>query len=398
MRKLFIKISSILLMSVLVLTACGSKDKKGDEKTSTSSTASTEKNDKKVGIVVSAAGQNDSGYNKAICKRLEEMSKKDGFHLQIVEPTNGVPNAIETLASDGYGLIFSMEYDFDALINGTGGSDPLAAQYPDTNFVVFNDNPNLDESGNVIHKNVYSVLFNVNQPSYLAGYLYTLMNENQDKLFGDEYKLEGLDNSRAAGFIGGTNSNGIKVDSYAFIQGINDVAKDLNVKYDYYAKYDAGFTDPTLGSSTAGTYFDNGANIVFADAGTVGDGVTSKAKEVGRLSIQVDADLDAQQPGYVITSILKLTDVPGESITDAYLGGTIKDLDNLQTFGIDTGATEITDLSEISKNIKDKDTWEEIKGKVEEKRQDIISGKLKVIDAQAGEELNKDDYKFVNIK
>ena len=73
-------------------------------------------------------------------------------------------------------------------------------------------------------------------------------------------------------------------------------------------------------------------------------------------------------------------------------------MDNLQTFGIDTGATEITDLSEISKNIKDKNTWEEIKGKVEEKRQDIISGKLKVIDAQAGEELNKDDYKFVNIK
>ena len=92
--------------------------------------------------------------------------------------------------------------------------------------------------------------------------------------------------ARAIGFIGGTNSNGITVFSYGFIQGINYVAQQLGVKYDYYAKYDAGFSDPATGSTVAGTYYDNGANVVFGCAGNVGDGITSKAKEVGKLAIR----------------------------------------------------------------------------------------------------------------
>ena len=380
------KIIAIMLSLMLILTACGGNA--GDDSGT----------NKKVGLVVSAAGRNDSGYNKAIADKLEEMSEEEGFHLQIVEPTNGVDNAIETLASDKYDLIFSMEYDFEALVNGVGGSDPIASKYPDTHFVVFNDNPNIDDNGNLKHENVISVLYNVNEPSYLAGYLYVLMNENQEKLFGKEYDLVPLDKSRAAGFIGGTNSNGILVYSNAFIQGINDACEEFGVSYDYYAKYDAGFTDPAVGSSVAGTYYDNGANIVFADAGTVGVGITSKAKEVKRLSIEVDSNLDSRDPGNIVTSVLKLTDTPGEVITQALLDGKISELDNLQTFGLKSEATEITDLSVISEYIEDKDLWNEIVEKIDGKRKNIIDGELKVINAQAGEELNPSEVPNVNIK
>jgi basic membrane protein A len=238
----------------------------------------------------------------------------------------------------------------------------------------------------------------VNEPSYLAGYLYVLVNEAQAKLFGPEYKFVKPDVARVAGFVGGTNSNGILVYSYAFMQGINEAAAETGVKYDYYAKYDAGFTDSALGSTVAGTFFDNNANIVFADSGLVGDGITSKAKEVARLAIQVDANLDEQQPGYVLTSVLKLTDVPGERFVKAYLDGTISTLSNVLTFGIKTGGSDITDLSVIGRYIVDKETWNTIKEKTMAKRQAIIDGTLKVIDAQSGDKFDAAAFPQVVVK
>ncbi len=242
------------------------------------------------------------------------------------------------------------------------------------------------------------MLFNVNEPSYLAGYLYVLVNEEQAKLFGDGYKMVPPDAARVAGFVGGTNSNGILVFGYGFIQGMNDAATELGVKYEYLAKNDAGFSDPALGSTIAGTFYDNNANAVFAVAGVVGDGISSKAKEVGRLSIQVDANLDEQQPGYVLTSVLKLTDVPAETFVKALVGGTLDKLDNLQTFGIDSKATDITDLSVIERFVVDKDAWAAIKAKVDAKRQAIGSGSIKVVNVQVGETFDPALYPNVVIK
>lgn len=386
---------ALLLTLIMILSACSG----GTEPAKTQAPAGeTKASDLKVGVVCSAAGQNDTGYNKAIVDKVKQLSSESGFHAQIVEPTSGVPNALETLAAEGYNLVFSMEYDFEALVNGVGGAKPIAEQFPNTTFVIFNDNPNVDANGNVKHKNVYSVLFNVNEPSYLAGYLYVLVNEAQAKLFGDGYKMVAPDKARVAGFVGGTNSNGILVFSYAFIQGINDAATEAGVKYDYLAKNDAGFSDPALGSTVAGTFYDNNANVVFAVAGVVGDGISSKAKEVSRLAIQVDANLDEQQPGYVLTSVLKLTDIPGDKFVKALLNGTLSSMENLQTFGIQTGATDITDLSVIERYIVDNETWAKIKAQLEAKKLAISNGSLKVVNVQIGETFDPALYPNVVMK
>lgn len=352
----------------------------------------------KVAFVCSAAGQNDTGYNKSACDAIKEVAGELGVEYKIVEPTNGVPMALETLANDGYNLIFSLEYDFEALINGVGGSKAIAEQYPDTYFVVFNDNPNVNADGSVKHKNVISVLFDVHEASYLAGYAYVQMNENQDKLFGSEYKLTKLADGRAAGFVGGTNSNGILVYSYGFLQGMEKAAAEYDVKYDYYAKYDAGFTDPAVGSTVAGTFYDNGANIVFADCGTVGDGITSKAKEVGNIAIQVDADLDSTQPGHILTSVLKITGVPVTTITRAYADGSISKMDNLQSYNLNSGATGITGMTVLGEHVQDKELWKEITDKVNAVGEEIKSGKIVVVNAQNGETLNPTDVPHMNIK
>ena len=341
----------------------------------------------RIAIVCSAAGQNDTGYNKSACDSIKQLATDLGIEYKIVEPTNGVAAALETLAEDGYNLIFNLEYDFDALVKGVGGADAIAAQYPDTWFVVFNADPNRNEDGSIIHKNVISVLFDVHEGSFLSGYTYVYMNENQKDLFGEGYNMTPVDTARAVGFVGGTNSDGILVFSYGFMQGMERACSELNVNYDYYAKNDAGFGDPALGATVAGTMFDNGANAVFAVAGVVVDGVASKAKEVGKLAVMVDGNLDAQQSGYIITSVLKNTGTPVATITKAYVDGSIGTMENLQSYNIASGGTGITDMSEIAGHVN-ADAFAAIKAKVDAVQAEIAAGTQKIINRQNGEEFD----------
>ena len=386
----------ILAMTMVVgsLTACGGKSEKKAEKKAGS--------DVKVAIICSAAGQNDNGYNQSAVEGAKKAADEFGIEYKIVEPTTGVPQALESLADDGYNVIFNLEYDFEALIQGTGGAQPIAEMYPDTTFVCVNDNPNQDEDGNTIHDNVISVLFDVHQASFVAGALTTLVNENAETLFGtDGYNFTPADNGgRSVGFIGGTNSNGITVFSYGYIEGINYEAEKLGVNYDYYAKYDAGFADSATGSTVAGTYYNQGANIVFSVAGSVGDGVASKAKEEGKLAIQVDANKDDQQPGYVLTSVIKNTEGPVYDIVKEAVNGKIDKMDRAQTYSLASGAASITDLSEISKHIQDsgKDKWEEIKTEIKDVEDKISDGTIVVTDAQSGEEFDASKCPNVTVK
>ncbi|NFO05285.1 BMP family ABC transporter substrate-binding protein [Clostridium botulinum] len=394
MKRKLGKVSSIILIIALFLGTISGCSKEGKDISSNI----------KVAVVCDSAGKNDNGYNQSAVKGAEKVAEQLGCEYKIVEPTNGVPSALETLASDGYNVIFSLEYDFDALIKGVGGAKPIAEMYPDTTFVVFNDNPNKNDDGTPIHKNVISVLFDVHEASYIAGSLSVQVLENADILFGkDNYNFTPLDDGgRSIGFIGGTNSNGITVFSYGFVQGINHAAEELNVNYNYYSKYDAGFADPSLGSTVAGTFYNQGANLVYSVAGSVGDGAASKAKEQGKLAIHVDANKDAQQPGYILTSVVKNTEVPVFDITKACVDGNISSMDNFQTFSLDSGATSITDLSEISKRIQDteeaKAKWAEINDYIDKLGKQIADGEIKVVNAAIGKEFDTTTCKNVLIK
>lgn len=355
--------------------------------------------DLKVGFVTSAAGQNDNGYNRSAVEAIKAAASEYGFEYRIVEPSSSltVGQAIETLAEDGYGLVFNLEYDFAALIDGTGasGNKPIAEQYPDTTFVIYNDNPNVNEDGSVKYKNVYSCLFNVNEASYLAGYLAVQMNENHAALFPSGYNFS---DGRGIGFIGGTDSAGIRVFSYGYMMGIQAAAEEYGVEYDYYPKYDAGFVDSAAGNATTGIMYQNGVNVVFADCGNVGDGITERAESDGRLAIQVDADLDNTHPGYVLTSVLKITGVPTRTLIEAKINGTLDSMDNLLNFDLASGATGITDLSVIGGKVADTALFDQIKTKVNEQADKIKSGEIKVVNAQIGEEFDSATCPRVKVK
>ena len=388
----------VLLLSAVAFVGCnragsssGSSAKtKASEKSAASEMAAS---DLKIAIVCDSAGQNDNGYNQSAVAGAKEMAEKYGCVYKVVEPTESIGDTLRTLAENGYNLIFSMVYDFDALIKGEAGTQPVASMYPETTFVIFNDTPNLDADGKIIHNNVISVLYNVNESSYLAGALSVLVNENASVLFGSGYHFTDPSKARALGFIGGTDSAGIKVFSVGYIEGAQKIASELGVTYNFYAKYDAGFADVATGSSVAGTYYDHGADVVYACSGTVGDGVTAKAKEEGKLAIQVDANKDDQQPGYVLTSVIKNTKVVVETFSEDMLNGTLDTVARDTTFNLASGSTSITDMATISNYISKTDAaqnkWKEIKAKIDDLNKQITAGTIVVTNMQNGDKFDE---------
>lgn len=369
--------------------------------TFTLSGCKTDEVQNKIAIVTSAAGANDNGYNESAIDGAKLIKEEFGLDYKVVETTD-IPGTLEQLAASGYQLIFTLEYNFDALINGVGGATSIAEAYPDTTFVIFNANPNVDDNGAVIHDNVVSVIFDVHQSSYLAGALAVQVIENATTLFGtDDYSFaDPLTTGRAIGFIGGVQSSGITVFSYGFVEGINKAASDLDVHYNYYTDYSAGFGDPAQGSTIANTMFNSGCNVVYTVAGVVGDGAATKAAEVERLAIQVDADKDASQPGYVLTSVLKNTDVPVYDLAKNLIDGDLDTVDNVLFYDLDSGATGITSLKAIEAVIltSGEAKWAEILTYIDNLSSGIKAGTITVTDAVAGEEVTQAGLSNVTLK
>ena len=390
-------IGGLILTVMLVLSACSSNT------AATPGGSAPAGNSGKIALVASAAGANDNGYNQTAIEGLKKLAAEKEVEFKVVETTTDYPGTLKTLAQNGFKLIYSLEYDFTALIEGVGGEKPLAAQFPDTTFVVFNANPNLKD-GAPIHKNVISVLFNVNEASFLAGALSVMVNENAQTMFDSaRYSFTAGANGRKVGFIGGTQSAGIQVFADGYAQGVDYAAKQIGAEtvYTMFSTFDAGFADTAKGSTTGGTYFDQGANVVFSVAGSVGDGVAAKAKEVKKLAIMVDADKDDTQPGSVLTSVLKNTNVPVYELGLKMLDGTLSAQGGKQIdYNLASEATGITKLSVIEAALKTDDAakakWADIRKSMDDISAKIKDGTIKVTHAQIGDTL---DYStLTNVK
>ena len=369
----------LVLASVLLIVSCGGKSEETDVL--------------KVGLIVSAAGANDNGYNEFAINGLNSVAEKYSVTTKVVDNADDVPGSLTLLATAGYDLIFSLEYNFDALINNDGSGKSIAEQFPETTFVIFNAFANTAADGSKSQPNVIEVLFSVNEGSFLAGALSVLVNENADVLFGDDYDFVPVDQGRAVGFLGGTASSGISVFGNGFISGVDYEAQKLGVTYDYYSDYAVGFASNPAVAQKIATYYDAGCNIIYAAAGGVSVAMRNEAKKAGRLCVDVDANQDSQVPGSILTSVLKNTDVPVYDITEKLVNGRIDSLLGTEIYySMDSGATGITDLSVIEGFVRSTEeaqsVWTDIKAEIASLKEQISSGAIDVIDAQSGEEID----------
>jgi basic membrane protein A and related proteins len=305
--------------------------------------------EKPAALIIAQGGLGDQSYNDLAYSGFKKALADLKLVGKPVESKDVVAQAADILrrASDaGFGLVIDLEYSHgDAL-------QTVAKDYADTDYVILNQ----VKSG----KNVASVLFEEQEGSYLAGALATLVAKDSS--------IKGMSGKPVIGVIGGTKSVGIDKFIVGYIQGARAVDPQVEVK----VAYSNNFGDPSIGLQMAKAMFDAGANVVYQVAGGTGLGVIQAAKQAEKFAIGVDTDQDGVAPGFVLTSMIKRTDVAVETMMKDYAdhkfpGGETVTL-GLKQDGVGLSAMKFT---------KDKIPAADL-AKIEDMKSKILSGETKV--------------------
>lgn len=265
----------------------------------------------KIGLVFDLAGRGDNSFNDSAYQGLVQIAKAykgyiDGdpdkvnygsdVQIKYLEPKAGGQDReilMRALAEDGYQLIYGIGFAFsDAL-------GKVAKDFPNISFAIVDSFVDLP--------NVTGLEFKENEGSFLVGALAGLMAKKGEKV----------------GFLGGVDIPLIHRFDNGFAAGAMYVNKDLRasgmILSQYISKDFGGFADPTGGYNVSTNLYKQGASIIFAAAGSSGDGLFKAADEVKKLAIGVDSDQGAiyatakdaatqARAKLVVTSMLKRVD------------------------------------------------------------------------------------------
>lgn len=305
--------------------------------------------DRKAAMVIAQGGLGDESYNDLAMTGFAGVTRDRGLEGSPIETEDVVAQGEQMLrraATGGYGLVIDLEYTHAELI------PPIAAEHPKVKWTILNAEAKGD--------NVLSVLFAEQDGSYLAGALAAMMTTATGN--------PKINPGKKLGVIGGTKSVGIDKFISGYIQG----AKDVDPAIEVLVSYSNTFGDPTKGSQMATTMYEQGADIVYHVAGGTGSGVLQAAKATNHYAIGVDTDQDDLAPGFVLTSMVKRTDLAVRRIVemfadDKFAGGQTLFL------GLGDGGVSLSEFKHTKQDIP-----EQFRTKVDELKSKIISGELKV--------------------
>ncbi|HCQ56684.1 MAG TPA: BMP family ABC transporter substrate-binding protein, partial [Sulfitobacter sp.] len=233
---------------------------------------------------------------------------------------------------------------------GFAMADPLstvAPDYPDTKFAVVDVNW-LDLP------NVRQVSFAEHEGSYLVGVMAAMASK-----------------SNAVGFVGGMDVPLIRHFGCGYAQGVMATNPDAKVIANMTGTTPAAWNDPVKGSEITKAQINQGADVVYAAAGGTGVGVLQTAADEGILSIGVDSNQNHLHPGKVLTSMLKRVDV---AVYDAMMAGEDLEVGEVVTLGLAEEGVGVA-MDEHNADL----VTEEMKAAVDEARQKIIDGEIKVV-------------------
>ena len=257
-------------------------------------------------------------------------------------------------------LISACEDDYDLIIGASSNIADFIQEhgpnYPDKMFAVIDTTVDLP--------NVQSISFAQNEGSFLAG--------AAAALFTQRTEIEGVNDKAIIGWVGGMDIPVL----HDFYTGYEQGAKYINPDIKILQSFAGSWTDPLKGKELTLAQFDQGADIVMNVASGTGPGILEAAKEAGKYAIGVDLDQDNDQPGSVLTSMVKRVDSAvyltiQSAVEGNFQGGSTKYL-SLAENGV-----SLTDFSVMKEHLGDKFP-QEIVDKVDELAKKIIDGEIKV--------------------
>jgi basic membrane protein A len=293
-------------------------------------------------LIFEAGGKNDKSFGQAAWEGAERWKKQSGkpyLEFEIATATQR-EQAARRFAERGANPIVGVGFPQASSI------EAVARDFPKVGFAIVDSVVNLP--------NVQSFVFREHEGAFLVGVLAAQASKTG--------KL---------GFVGGQDIPLIRKVLCGYEQGAKWANPKVQVVSAMTGTTNAAWTDPARGSELARAQAAQGADVIMAAAGTTGLGVLQTVKDLGLLGIGVDSNQNGLHPGFILTSLLKRTDV---AVFQAFSG--VKP--GVTALGLKEGALDIAFDENNARLVS-----AAMRVKVEAARADIVAGRLKVVDYTA---------------
>lgn len=293
-------------------------------------------------IIFDLGGKFDKSFNEAAFAGATRWAEETGGKFREIELTSEAQReqALRRFAEGGYNPVVMTGFAFASSL------EAVAADFPDTRFAIIDmvvDQPN-----------VQSVVYKEQEGSYLVGIMAAMASK-----------------SGTVGFVGGMDIPLIKKFACGYVQGVKAVNPDATVIQNMTGTTPAAWNDPVKGGELTKAQISQGADVVYAAAGSTGLGVLQTAADEGILSIGVDSNQNHLHSGKVLTSMMKRVDV---AVYNAFTAGA--DLPNgFNVLGLAEGGVDYA----MDDNNKDLVTAE-MQAAVDAAKAKIIAGEIVVHD------------------
>ncbi|OMD70676.1 MULTISPECIES: BMP family ABC transporter substrate-binding protein [Paenibacillus] len=363
------KVLSLLLLMVMVLvTACGNNTSNNGSSTNTGSKADeggeTGAGDKLKVVLLIPGTLGDKSFFDSANNGLQKVKDELGAVTKVVEmgvdKTKWEPT-FNDIASEDWDVIISGGSEITEMFNAT------AELYPDKKFI--NYDTDIDEAPD----NMYNMSYATNEVSFLAGAVAALATQSD---------MPNATPENVIGFVGGMDIPGINAFLVGYIQGAQYVDPDVKVA----VSYAGDFVNPAKGKELSLIQYNSGVDVIFNVAGGTGLGIFDAAKEKKKYAIGVDSDqamlindTDSEKANLIVTSSIKKIDT-------AILGAVKRS----QEGTLEMGKRDVLSFVDDGVGIAENDIYKnvfpaDLQAKVEEVKQKLINKEIKVDNAMGME-------------
>ena len=303
--------------------------------------------DPKLAVIYGGGGKFDKSFNQSAYEGAERFKKETKINYLEAQITADAQSeqVLRSMARKNVDLVISIGFSM------TSAVATVSKEFPKVKFMIVDDEVKGD--------NVNSVKFKEQEGSYLVGVAAALASK-----------------SHKVGFVGGMDIPLIRAFGCGYAQGAKAADAKVEITQNMVGTTPAAWSDPAKGGELARAQFDRGVDVVFAAAGGSGMGALQAAKDKNKLGIGVDSNQNPLFPGFILTSMLKRVD---NAVYDGFMSvkkGTWKagvTEKGLKEGGVDWALDEnnrklITPAMEV---------------RIKQASQDILSGKVKVVDYRA---------------
>lgn len=290
-------------------------------------------------LIFELGGKNDKSFGQAAWEGAERWKKQSGKPYLEFEITNAAQReqAARRFAQRGANPIVGVGFPQASSI------EAVAREFPNTRFAIVDSV--------VALPNVQSFVYREHEGAFLVGMLAALASRTG--------KL---------GFVGGQDIPLVRKVLCGYEQGARYGNANVQVLWAMTGTTNAAWTDPARGAELTRTQAAQGADVIFAAAGTTGLGVLQAAADLGLLGIGVDSNQNALHPGRMLTSMLKRTDVAVFQAFEAVQPG-------VTSLGLKEGGLDLAYDEHNAKLVTPA-----MRARVDAAKAEIVAGRLNVVD------------------